>query len=77
MKAPDKIYMLPEELDERSEWLTEPYEDRDVAYIRNDVLLEWAKDKLSFCKEMIQKGEPGFEYKICVYEQFIDKLNSL
>lgn len=44
MKAPDKIYMLPEELDERAEYLVEPYMDRDIAYIRKDALMEWAEN---------------------------------
>lgn len=47
MNAPDKIYMRPEELDERSPWITEPYKDRDIVYIRKEALLEWAKGKMT------------------------------
>lgn len=44
---------------------------------QKNALLKWANDKLSFCKQMILDGEPGFEYKLSIYEQLIDKLNML
>ena len=68
MKAPDKIYMLPEELEERSEWLTEPYEDRDIAYIRQDLLIEWM--------EQYEKRTRTAIIPLLV-KDFIEKLNSL
>ena len=74
MKALDKIYMLPEELDERREWITKPYEDRDVAYIRKDSILEWAK------KELETRRNTGDDYylpAIVVLNDLIEKLNSL
>lgn len=42
-----------------------------------NVLLEWVNEKLTFCKEMILKGEPGFEFKLSVYEKLIEKFNEL
>lgn len=67
MKAPDKIYMLPEELDEKSEWITKPYEDRDVAYIREDFLLEWASE-MEKCSQL--------SAPLLVHE-LVKKINSL
>ena len=74
MKAPDKIYMPNELLSE--EWQRH-IEGEDTCYIRKEALLEWAREKLEFCKKMILNGNPGFEFKLSIYEQFIDKLNSL
>lgn len=74
MKALDKIYMLPEELDERREWITKPYEDRDVAYIRKDAILKWAK------KELETRRNTGDDYylpAIVVLNDLIEKLNSM
>lgn len=74
MKALDKIYMLPEELHERREWITKPYEDRDVAYIRKDAILEWAK------KELEKRRNTGDDYylpAIVVLNDLIEKINSL
>ena len=42
-----------------------------------DALLEWAEDELAFCKKMILNGNPGFEFRLSVYEKLIDKLNSM
>lgn len=74
MKAIDKIYMLPEELDERREWITKPYEDRDVAYIRKDAIFKWAK------KELETRRNTGDDYylpAIVVLNDLIEKINSL
>ena len=74
MKALDKIYMLPEELDERREWITKPYEDRDVAYIRKDAILEWAKKELETRRN---RGDDYYLPAIVVLNDLIEKLNSL
>lgn len=42
-----------------------------------DALLKWANEKVAFCKEMILKGESGFEFKLSVYEKLIEKINEL
>lgn len=41
MKAPDKIYLPVEEVEERKHWLTKPSSSgNDVCYVRKDVLVE-------------------------------------
>ena len=51
MKAPDKIYLPAEEVEERKEWLTKPSPSgNDVCYIRKDVLIE------VFLKRLIDRG---------------------
>lgn len=42
-----------------------------------DALLKWANEELSFCKQMILNGNPGFEFKLSVYEKLIEKINTL
>lgn len=50
MEAPDKIYIQQDMINnlilEKQEF------DDDVVYIRKDVLLEWAKEKLNEYKQM-------------------------
>ena len=74
MKAPDKIYMLPEELEERSEWITKPYEDRDVAYIRKEALTEWLKEKIRNYWADDENTMGIYPYAL---EEVINKINSL
>ena len=52
MKAPDKIYLPAEEVEERKEWLTKPSPSgNDVCYIRKDVLIE------VFLKRLIDRAD--------------------
>lgn len=59
-KAPDKIYMNPEELDERAKYLEEPYEDRDEKYFRANHLIEWAENNKKL------RTDDGFVYAMDV-----------
>lgn len=63
MKAPDKIYVLPEVAS------VVKVLDEEVEYIRKDALLEWAKAMRRVCKtaEPIEKA----------YQTMIDKLNEM
>lgn len=52
MKAPDKIYLPVEEVEERKQWLTKPSPSgNDVCYIRKDVLIE------VFLKRLIDRAD--------------------
>ena len=66
MEAPDKIWVTTSEM---TELLSEKRHDYDVAYIRKDALLEWAK-------ETYLNENASAIRKVC-YKQLIDKLNSL
>ena len=61
MEAPDKIYVTVSEL---TSLLSEKRHDYDVAYIRKDALLEWAKENRDSLGRLS-------------YGEFIDKINSL
>lgn len=77
MSAPDKIYLVH---DQPTGCLFVNYDKHDpsnLEYVRKDTLLDWAKEKLAFCKKMILNGEPGFEFRLSVYEKLIEKLESL
>lgn len=92
MKAPDKIYLqvcgtCPLEgvecercnfdgLEEVT-WSIDKVFDKDVAYIRNDALLEWAKEKVALYERKMQEFEQGSEYEVDAYRQIVEKLNSL
>lgn len=72
MKAPDKIYLLKVELEERWPWITEASElepETEECYIRKDALLEWAK-------EAYLNENASAIRKLC-YKQLIDKIESL
>ena len=76
MEAPNKLFIKPEKI--KVEMIPGgELPNVGVQYIRKDLLLEWANEKHSLCKKRILEGVPGFEYKLCAYEQLIDKLNSL
>ena len=70
MKAPDKIYVLPEVAS------VVKVLDEEVEYIRKDALLEWAKD----CIAEIRRS-PNFNNdlatKCTMYAVFQHKLNSM
>ena len=72
MKAPDKIYILKVELEERWPGITEASElepEEEECYIRKDALLEWAK-------ETYLNENASAIRKVC-YKQLIDKIESL
>lgn len=72
MKAPDKIYMNPEELDERAKYLIEPYKDRDVVYIRKDALLEWIHTELDAIE-----GKEEMSQMELAFTEVIDKIQRM
>lgn len=59
MKAPDKIYLLKVELEER--WgITEASElepKKEVCYIRKDALLEWIKSEMDRLWELLPDAD--------------------
>lgn len=67
MKAPDKIYVIPDFVDGLS--LERKDFDDEVCYIRKDALLEWAKEH--------QERERQGSYTWSCYQIFIDKLNEM
>lgn len=67
MEAPDKIYLLKVELEERWPGITEASElepQEEECYIRKDALLEWAKESMDSLGRLS-------------YGEFIDKLNQI
>lgn len=82
MKAPDKIYLPKEEVEDRRPWIEQPCEDDpnwDVCYIRKDALLEWAKEKYDKAFRLHLKKGDKYHYglgKMHAYKILIDKLNS-
>ena len=63
--APDKIWVTTSEL---TALLAEKRNDYDVAYIRKDVLLEWAREKEDYAITKILK---------LAFRTMIDKIESL
>lgn len=80
MKAPDKIYLekslsFPDKF--HSQWYKEDIVGNGVEYIRKNLLLEWAKEKVALYERKMQEFEQGSEYEVDAYRQIVDKLNSL
>lgn len=60
MKAPDKIYLLKVELEERWPGITEASElepKKEVCYIRKDALLEWIKSEMERLWELLPDAD--------------------
>ena len=92
MKAPDKIYLIERDPEDISiAWYDDSEinrelttNDRKLAYIRKDALLEWAKEKLKtikwYTKTMspVTRGGCAENYgKADAFQELIDKINSL
>ena len=77
MKAPDKIYLPKEELEERKPWIETTYDPNwDECYIRKDALMELLKPEkdISFPDDYERgciDGRNGLRGEL------IDKLNSM
>lgn len=72
MKAPDKIYIPKEEIEERMPWISQPYTDDtnwDECYIRKDALLDWAMEKRKLYDQTSSIRR--------VFDMVINKLNSM
>jgi aminoglycoside/choline kinase family phosphotransferase len=58
--------------------LSERRHDYDVAYIRKDALLEWAKEERNkHWKAFVENNSHNDEDSFYAMERLIDKLNSL
>lgn len=80
MEAPDKIYLLKVELEERWPGITEASElepKKEVCYIRKDAILEWAKEGKEHYKKLMKDFPDMFAGSFGAYNAFIEKLNSL
>ena len=91
MKAPDKIYLIERDPEDISiAWYDDSEinrelttNDRKLAYIRKDALLEWAKEKLKtikwYTKTMspVTRGCAENYGKADAFQELIDKINSL
>jgi hypothetical protein len=74
MKAPDKIYLPKEEIEERKPWIETAYDPNwDECYIRKDALIEWLDGKMT-----IEGATEGFVggYDTAL-KDVIDKINSM
>ena len=82
MKAPDKIYLLKVELEERWPGITEVSElepKKEECYIRKDALLELIKDQLKE-NAKLREADPDellFKGKEVAMQTLIDKIESL
>ena len=82
MKAPDKIYLPKEELEERKPWIETSYDPNwDECYIRKDALLTWLNDVENIYNKETE-GNPGADGKyylgMChALEMVVEKLNSM
>ena len=81
MNAPDKIYLLKVELEERWPGITEASElepQEEECYIRKDVLLEWIEEYRNILSESLKnKHSPVTAGKMYVLIKLLDKLNSI
>ena len=88
MKAPDKIYLLKVELEERWPGITEASElepKKEVCYIRKDALLEWIKSEMERLWELLPDAdnpdptqmELRYLGQYMQMEALEDKLNSM
>ena len=82
MKAPDKIYILKVELEERWPGITEASElepEEEECYIRKDALLEWLEVLKAQSFELREKGYGDVFYsaQIAILEEIINKLNKM
>lgn len=82
MKAPNKIYLLKVELEERWPGITEASElepKKEECYIRKDALLEWLEVLKAQSLELREKGYGDVFYgaHIAILEEVINKLNKM
>ena len=71
MKAPDKIYLI-ETTRICDEWRESPSKyATNIAYIRKDALLEWARNYHKLCESM------GTRAMQKAFDEIIDKIKSL
>lgn len=81
MEAPDKIYLLKVELEERWPGITEASElepQEEECYIRKDALLEWIEEYRNTLSEFLEKKHsPVTAGKMYVLIKLLDKLNSM
>ncbi len=71
MKAPDKIYLPKEELEERKPWIETTYDPNwDECYVRKDTLLEWIQEVRVIPHENAIVRDLAFQ-------EVINKLNSM
>lgn len=74
MKAPNKIYLPKEEIEERKPWIETSYDPNwDECYIRKDALMEWLDGKMTV--EGATEGIVG-GYDMAL-KDVIDKINSM
>ena len=75
MKAPDKIYIPKEEIEERKPWIETSYDPNwDECYVRKDALIEWLLKGVEASE--ICESEYG-DACAQAYQAVIDKLNSM
>lgn len=71
MKAPDKIYLPKEEIEERKPWIETAYDPNwDECYIRKDALMEWIQEVRAIPHENAIVRDLAFQ-------EIVNKLNSM
>ena len=71
MKAPDKIYLPKEEIEERKPWIETAYDPNwDECYIRKDALIEWIQEVRAIPHENAIVRDLAFQ-------EVINKLSSM
>lgn len=79
MKAPDKIYLPKEEIEERKPWIETAYDPNwDECYIRKDALIEWVNRRLKEFRHIAEiSNDVAADGEVDAFEELIDKLNSM